>query len=113
MSARSRSGVVFREEIEVIGRWIGNRYVPYEIPRRSEVIILVERDYPEECFGAPKYYVAYIRDERGRERLLGSGRNWRELRDSILRWKTNERFSNFYREELDELLTYIERKLEE
>ena len=61
-------------------------------PMKYRFWIQLESDYPEEVFGAPRYYVMYG-DWDGDIRSFGSGSRV-GLGEAILRFKANECFWN-------------------
>ena len=60
--------------------------------RRYKFTIQLESDYPEEVFGAPRYYVMKV-EWNGKPQVFGGGTR-KDLGNEILRFKANECFWN-------------------
>ena len=65
-----------------------HRTKPSKIFSGKNMDIFIESDYPTECFGAPKYYVAYLTID-GDIRALEANDTEQELLIQLHRWKEN------------------------
>ena len=77
-----------------------HRTKPSRIFNGDNMDIFIECDYPIECFGAPKYYAAYL-NWKGKEIALGA----RETKDALIkelyRWKDNPAVYKLIRNDIE------------
>ena len=89
------------------------KYTPrggYLVIPPQEVCLLITResDYPYYVFGAPKYYVAYLK-VNGRDRAIAYGETITDLITDLLRWKDNPYFWSTYGNIIEDAIVYLSR----
>jgi len=61
---------------------------PFKIFSGDNMDVYIQCDYPYECFGAPKYYVAYL-NYKDKEIVLDGREDINEFINELYRWKDN------------------------
>ena len=61
---------------------------PYKIFNGNNMDIYIQCNYPYECFGIYKYYVAYL-NYKGKETALGAGDTEKKLLIELYTWRVN------------------------